>query len=111
MKSDMLSNETVAASPRASLCSGDVLSVPRSPGLVARALVVVLTFYKRWISVMLPPACRFLPTCSEYAMEAVHHHGAFRGVWMSIRRVGRCHPRHPGGLDPVPPAPEEGASR
>jgi uncharacterized protein len=66
--------------------------------------VVALTFlrfYKRWISPMLPSACRFHPTCSEYMMEAISAHGVLRGVWMGLRRLGRCHPFHEGGFDPV----------
>jgi putative membrane protein insertion efficiency factor len=108
MKSEMLSNEI----PVVAMRRREVLEVngPRmSSGLVARGIVGLLGFYKRWISVMLPPACRFLPTCSDYATEAVQLHGARRGTWMAMRRIGRCHPRHPGGLDPVPPAPEGGA--
>jgi putative membrane protein insertion efficiency factor len=50
---------------------------------------------------MLPSACRFYPTCSEYMSEAVGRHGAIRGVWMGLRRLMRCHPFHPGGFDPV----------
>jgi putative membrane protein insertion efficiency factor len=66
----------------------------------------VLRFYKRWISPQLPPSCRFTPTCSEYMMEAVEVHGALPGVWMGLKRIGRCHPLNPGGYDPVPPKKE-----
>jgi putative membrane protein insertion efficiency factor len=57
----------------------------------------------RLLSVHLPPRCRFHPSCSQYALEALTLHGARRGSWLAIRRVGRCHPWHDGGLDPVPP--------
>ncbi|MCO4768402.1 MAG: membrane protein insertion efficiency factor YidD [Deltaproteobacteria bacterium] len=72
-------------------------------------LLVPLRFYKRWISPALPPACRYEPTCSVYAMEAVERFGAFRGGWMGIKRLARCHPGYPGGYDPVPslPAPHD----
>jgi len=60
-----------------------------------------LRFYKRWISPMLPSACRFHPTCSEYLREAVERYGVLRGVSMGIRRLLRCHPFHAGGFDPV----------
>jgi putative membrane protein insertion efficiency factor len=59
--------------------------------------------YKRWISPMLPNACRFVPTCSEYAMEAVQRHGALRGSWLAACRLLRCHPFAHAGYDPVPP--------
>jgi putative membrane protein insertion efficiency factor len=64
-------------------------------------LVKALKFYKAAISPMLPPSCRFVPTCSEYAREAIEKHGAVRGSWMGARRILRCHPFHPGGYDPV----------
>jgi putative membrane protein insertion efficiency factor len=64
-------------------------------------VLTILRIYKRWISPMLPSACRFHPTCSEYTMEAVEKHGALRGVWMGILRLLRCHPFHEGGFDPV----------
>jgi len=70
--------------------------------LPARAAVRGLTFYKRFLSPLLPAACRFLPTCSEYASEAVRRHGFRRGSALTIRRLMRCHPFHPGGYDPVP---------
>lgn len=64
-------------------------------------LVALLRFYKAAVSPLLPPSCRFMPTCSEYAMEAVEKYGALRGGWMGVRRLLRCHPFHPGGFDPV----------
>jgi putative membrane protein insertion efficiency factor len=64
-------------------------------------LLYLLRAYKMLISPLLPPACRFTPTCSEYAMEAITRHGALRGTYMGIRRLLRCHPFHPGGYDPV----------
>jgi putative membrane protein insertion efficiency factor len=61
-----------------------------------------LGFYKRALSPLLPPACRFTPTCSEYAREAVLRHGLGRGLALAARRLARCHPFHAGGHDPVP---------
>ena len=58
--------------------------------------------YQLFLSPLLPSACRYYPTCSEYAAEAITKHGAWRGGWMAVRRIGRCHPFHPGGFDPVP---------
>ena len=69
---------------------------------VRTVLVGMLRFYKRFISPLLPPACRFYPSCSEYAAEAVETHGAARGGWMALRRLSRCHPFSSGGYDPVP---------
>jgi hypothetical protein len=64
-------------------------------------LVAVLKFYKAAVSPLLPPSCRFVPSCSEYAREAIEKHGAVRGSWMGVMRLLRCHPFHPGGYDPV----------
>lgn len=60
--------------------------------------------YQGLISAWLPPMCRFSPSCSRYALEAVRVHGLIRGMWLATLRIGRCHPFHPGGFDPVPPA-------
>ncbi|WP_344471724.1 membrane protein insertion efficiency factor YidD [Glycomyces algeriensis] len=59
--------------------------------------------YRRWVSPALPARCRFYPSCSAYTLEALSQHGVVRGIWLSLRRLGRCHPFHPGGHDPVPP--------
>jgi putative membrane protein insertion efficiency factor len=58
--------------------------------------------YQVAISPMLPPACRYTPTCSQYAIDALRQHGAMKGSWLALRRLGRCHPFRPGGYDPVP---------
>ncbi|MDI3514115.1 MAG: membrane protein insertion efficiency factor YidD [Gammaproteobacteria bacterium] len=65
-------------------------------------LIALVRFYRYAISPMLGRNCRFHPTCSEYAIEAIERHGALRGGWMAAKRVGRCHPFNPGGYDPVP---------
>lgn len=70
--------------------------------LPARIAVGALRLYKKVISPVLPPACRFTPTCSEYAAEAIARYGLLRGGWMGLRRLLRCHPLNPGGHDPVP---------
>jgi putative membrane protein insertion efficiency factor len=73
--------------------------------VIARnAGLLLLRAYKRVVSPWLPPSCRYVPTCSDYAMEAVERYGAFRGSWMAAMRVLRCHPFAQGGYDPVQPA-------
>ena len=69
---------------------------------MANILTAVLRIYKRWLSPLLPSACRFHPTCSDYMRLAIEKHGAARGLWMGLRRLSRCHPLCAGGLDPVP---------
>ena len=64
-------------------------------------LVSLLQLYKVTISPLLPPSCRFVPTCSEYARDAIEKYGALRGSWLGVRRLVRCHPFHSGGYDPV----------
>jgi hypothetical protein len=73
------------------------------PGIVARGLVAAVTCYRKWISPLLPPSCRFTPSCSVYAAEALMVHGALRGTWLALLRLLKCGPWHPGGWDPVPP--------
>ena len=67
-----------------------------------QVLTVLIRAYRYLISPMLGPHCRFVPSCSQYAEEAIQRHGAARGSWLALRRLTRCHPWHPGGLDPVP---------
>ncbi len=67
-------------------------------------LLALIRFYQRAVSPTLPAACRFQPTCSRYAYEAIERHGAGRGSWLALRRLLRCVPWRPGGYDPVPPA-------
>lgn len=74
----------------------------RRPGLAARAALATIRFYQRRLSPLLPPTCRFEPTCSQYAKIAVERFGLWRGGWLATRRIARCHPWHPGGWDPVP---------
>jgi len=71
---------------------------------VIRVVLAPVRFYQHWISPGLPPMCRFHPTCSAYAVEALTVHGLLRGCWLTLRRLLRCGPWHPGGLDPVPAA-------
>jgi uncharacterized protein len=71
-------------------------------GPVVRAAAGFLALYKRYLSPLLPRACRFHPTCSEYARQAIIRHGLSRGAGLALRRLCRCHPFHEGGFDPVP---------
>jgi putative membrane protein insertion efficiency factor len=72
-------------------------------------LLVPVKLYRATFSKVLPPACRFHPSCSRYALDALSLHGPFRGSLLAIKRLARCHPFHPGGLDPVPPLPDASA--
>ena len=68
----------------------------------ALPLVGLVRVYQRLVSPLLPPSCRFYPSCSAYAVTALERHGAATGSWLAARRLARCHPFHPGGIDPVP---------
>jgi putative membrane protein insertion efficiency factor len=70
---------------------------------VKHLLMAAIRFYRRYISPLTPPACRFEPSCSRYTLDAIDLHGAWRGSWLGAWRLLRCHPFHPGGFDPVPP--------
>jgi putative membrane protein insertion efficiency factor len=78
---------------------------------MSRLILAVLHAYRRWVSPLSAPRCRFVPSCSAYAVEAVERHGAARGGWLALRRIGRCHPFHAGGFDPVPSSAPSGAAR
>lgn len=67
-----------------------------------KVLLKIISFYRRNISPAKPPCCRFIPTCSQYAMEAIEKYGALKGGWLAFRRIMKCHPFHKGGYDPVP---------
>lgn len=78
--------------------------------IASRMLLAPIRIYRQFISPYLAPSCRYEPTCSTYAVEAIHGHGAARGAYLATRRVLRCHPFHAGGYDPVP-APRERNAR
>jgi hypothetical protein len=69
--------------------------------------VIAIKGYRRFISPLFPPSCRFQPTCSQYALEAIERFGTVKGGWLAIRRISRCHPLNAGGYDPVPDEKEK----
>ena len=77
--------------------------------MLKKLLIGLVGLYRSWISPLTPPSCRFTPTCSAYAMEALERHGAIRGSWLSVRRILRCHPWGGSGFDPVPGESDAGA--
>jgi len=72
------------------------------PNPFAWLIILLVRFYQLFISPILGPRCRFYPTCSSYTIEAIKTHGVLCGSWLAIKRIGRCHPANPGGVDPVP---------
>jgi len=81
--------------------------------LLRRAAILPIRIYQLAISPLLPPSCRYQPSCSAYAIEALQRHGLLRGAWLTLRRLGRCHPWGGSGYDPVPDAPgrDDGAAK
>ena len=79
-------------------------STTRTATVPARLVMLPIAGYRRFISPLLGPRCRFAPSCSEYALGALAEHGAAGGLWLAAKRIARCHPFNPGGYDPVPPA-------
>ncbi|MDR3038379.1 MAG: membrane protein insertion efficiency factor YidD [Candidatus Adiutrix sp.] len=77
---------------------------------MSAAALLLIGLYQRFLSPVLPPACRFWPTCSHYAASAIARHGFWRGCLLAARRLLKCHPFHPGGYDPVPPVGGAGPS-
>ncbi|MFP7169245.1 membrane protein insertion efficiency factor YidD [Terribacillus sp. 7520-G] len=69
-----------------------------------KVFLALIRFYRRFISPLTPPSCRFYPTCSQYGLEAIKRHGAWKGGWLTVKRISKCHPFHRGGFDPVPGA-------
>lgn len=69
---------------------------------MSRLLILCIRFYQIFISPLKPPTCRFYPTCSAYAIEAIQKKGPVKGTWLAIKRIAKCHPFHPGGYNPVP---------
>jgi len=70
--------------------------------MVKKIFLAIIQFYQVAISPLKPPTCRFYPTCSHYGVEAIQRFGALKGGWLTLKRISKCHPFHPGGLDPVP---------
>lgn len=68
---------------------------------MSRILILCIRFYQLFISPLFPPTCRFYPTCSAYAIEAIQKKGPVKGLWLALKRIAKCHPYHPGGYDPV----------
>lgn len=81
------------------MAQGHVAKLKDAPRTVVLALV---RFYRSYVSPLFPPTCRYVPTCSEYAMIALQKYGFIKGSWLAFKRICRCHPWHPGGYDPVP---------
>ena len=70
--------------------------------MIKKIFLLLVKFYRLFLSPLKPPSCRYIPTCSEYAFIAIEKYGALKGGWMAVKRILRCHPFHKGGYDPVP---------
>jgi uncharacterized protein len=82
----------------------------RNPTAAAKPLISVVRGYRRFVSPLFGPVCRFHPSCSAYGLEALQVHGALRGSWLTVKRISRCHPFSAGGYDPVPPPRDHAAA-
>ncbi len=83
-------------------CASLIVNCELIKRLVAWPMLLLIRFYQRYISPLTPPSCRFTPTCSQYALEAIRRHGPFKGGWLTLKRLSRCHPWGGSGYDPVP---------
>ena len=109
MKGFALKRESVMLglwpAPRKRMHESTILSAGSTNPLnrvVSAVMLALISFYRRWISPLIGPRCRFIPTCSAYGLEAIQRHGPWRGGWLTLRRLLRCHPFTPCGCDPVP---------
>jgi hypothetical protein len=102
---------TAAEIPAAGHSPRPAGGVPMPTTAGGRFLALPVVAYRRWLSPALPARCRFYPSCSAYALEALARHGALRGTGLAVRRLLRCHPFHPGGYDPVPGTDATGAAQ
>ncbi|NLE43854.1 MAG: membrane protein insertion efficiency factor YidD [Chloroflexi bacterium] len=75
--------------------------------MMRTGLMLLIRLYQRTLSRVLPPACRFYPSCSQYSYDAIARYGVWRGCWLAVKRLARCHPLNPGGYDPVPDLQED----
>lgn len=87
--------------------TSEVQREQRQETLASRIVKGPIHFYRKFISPLTPPTCRFYPTCSAYALEAIDVHGPLKGTWLAIKRIARCHPFNSGGIDYVPPRKEK----
>jgi putative membrane protein insertion efficiency factor len=90
--------------------SDEVTTTPSTSNPAVRVSLGLVRIYQKLVSPLLRDNCRYYPTCSHYTYEAIEVHGAARGSWLGIKRIGRCHPFHEGGMDPVPGTPETRAN-
>ena len=81
---------------------------PQPRGVLARAAISMIQTYRHMVSPLRPPTCRFMPTCSQYAVDALTTYGAFRGIWLALVRLAKCGPWHSGGWDPIPERSDAG---
>lgn len=79
--------------------------------MIKKLFIAIIQFYRKYISPAKPPSCRFHPTCSSYGLEAIERFGALKGGYLTIKRLLKCHPLHPGGFDPVPLKKEESSEK